>query len=398
MLFVELTVFLNIFLEINFPVLRYFLATFALYYFISGIWQERLRWRNPISKYYFVLSILLIFWSFYLIARGIPKVTSGYSNHIYLKQFISGQLLLYLIPLLLLIKPDEILVKKLFRYSFIMTVLYLVILLPSSILIGIGYDNSHFVEQSAYFFAAPAGILLLTSPFHSGRVKVISFITSIIALAIMAYLARRSSVAYYGGILLFSLLLINFSQTAIVNRTRVMNLLNSFLLTLIVIVLLSYNLDKFSYLAEKSSEGFSNRDLVFLEFFSDMNKNSKDWIVGRGINGTFKSALLAKYKSYNRDSIENGYLHAILKGGYIYLSLILILSFGAIINGFFRSKNLLTKACAAYILIQLIEMIGFGLPSLTVKYLFFWLAIGLCYYKPLLYKSDLELKPIIGLR
>lgn len=397
MLLVEVTVFVNIFLEINLPILRYFLATVALFCFVTGVFQCRLKFRSPISKSYLVISFVLLMWIFYMIFRGFPLIISGFSNHLFFKQFISGQLLLYLIPLVLFVRPDEYFIKRIFRFSFNLSLLYLIAFFPFSVIIGIGWGNYHFLEQSAYYFAAPAGMLLLTLPYHSHRVKLISLLTIGIAIVIMAILARRSSLGYYGSIIGFSAILINFSLSPIVNKTRLVSMFFTFSVAAVGLVALLFNLDKFSYLAEKSQDGFSNREIVFLEFFVDMDKDPKDWVVGRGINGTFKSISLANFKNNVRDGIENGYLQAILKGGYIYLGLIIFLSLGAMLNGFFRSKNLLSKACAAFIFIQFIEMIGFGLPSLTVKYLFFWIAIVSCFYKPILNNSDFKLKNTVGL-
>lgn len=394
MLCVEINVYLNTFLMINLPILRYILATIALYLLLSGIWQIRLKWKHSTSLYFVVITSLLTFWNVGLIYKGLPLVVSGYSNHLFLKQFISGQLLLYLLPLILLVEPSEIFIGKLFKFAYYLSLIYLFAIFPFSLLMGIGWHIYYFLEQSAYYFAAPAGILLLTSPYHSKKVKLLSYITIGIALVIVAYLGRRTSVAYYGSILLFTVLIINFSSSALINKRRVLNLFSTVVFSFIILVALIFNLNKFSTLSERSASGFSNRELVFLEYIIDMDKNPRDWIVGRGINGTFKSHL-GTNKNGQRDGIENGYLQAILKGGYVYLGFMILLSLGAIINGFFNSKNILSKAAAAFIFIQFIEMIGFGLPSLSLKYILFWIGIGICYYKPLLKKSDLVLKPLI---
>ena len=125
MFWVEMTKFLDLFLEINLPIFRYTLSTIALYLFLTGAWQTRFKIQDKIGKGYFVVVFITLVWVLYMIIKGVPNILSGTLNYMHLKLFISGQLLVTIIPLFLLIKPNLSLIKKVFRFSFKLSIFYL---------------------------------------------------------------------------------------------------------------------------------------------------------------------------------------------------------------------------------------------------------------------------------
>ena len=76
---------------------------------------------------------------------------------------------------------------------------------------------------------------------------------------------------------------------------------------------------------------------------------------------------------------------------FIFLSLV------GIINGFFRSKNHLSKAAAILIIVNLIDMIGYGLPFLGLKYLNLLIAFGFCFSPVIRNMDDFEIRKLIRL-
>jgi hypothetical protein len=163
-------------------------------------------------------------------------------------------------------------------------------------------------------------------------------------------------------------------------------------------VFIVFNLSRFSYLVERSKTGLESRQDYIDEFYDDFNAHPMDWITGRGVLGEFTSHLWeVSRESETRPGIESGYLDHILRGGYVYVFLLVFMSIPAIFMGFFSSKNILSKAFAAIILINLIDLVGFGIPSLTLKYLFIWIGMGVCYSKRMRSYSDDYLKKIVGI-
>lgn len=63
-----------------------------------------------------------------------------------------------------------------------------------------------------------------------------------------------------------------------------------------------------------------------------------DWLLGRGMSGTYKSPSAAADDVANRSLIETGYLHLILKGGILLLIPYLIILINSVYKGFFRQR------------------------------------------------------------
>jgi hypothetical protein len=136
----------------------------------------------------------------------------------------------------------------------------------------------------------------------------------------------------------------------------------------------------------------SRNKYVYPDFFADMNTN-KDWIFGRGINGSYYSFIFEGHmhnldennslelKKGYRTEIESGYLFTILKIGILGLALKLILAFSAIYLGLFKSNNFFVKSCALIVLEWLVFMYPMGLSQFSMGYILFWLCIGACLSK-----------------
>ena len=141
-----------------------------------------------------------------------------------------------------------------------------------------------------------------------------------------------------------------------------------------------------------TNSGFKNsrKEYAYPDFFADM-KETQDWLIGRGINGTYYSKIfevdvdkdLNEKNSLgitkgNRTGIECGYLHVILKIGLLGLFLKLLLALPAIYLGLFKSNNWFVKGCAFIIIEWLIGMYPAALPRYDESYMLFWLCIGAC--------------------
>ena len=146
-----------------------------------------------------------------------------------------------------------------------------------------------------------------------------------------------------------------------------------------VIMILSFgHLATSSYVFQRgfNKEAFdASRSTVFEAFFLDFNSTS-DWIIGRGIEGT---VLRAASTGDIGELIENGFLVVILKGGLLYLIPFLIILLRASYLGFYKSNNDLVKALAYLILIYIIIMFFFNIPSFTTKYIFLWISVSVCF-------------------
>lgn len=116
----------------------------------------------------------------------------------------------------------------------------------------------------------------------------------------------------------------------------------------------------------------SNRTGIRNDFEKDFNETPFDWIIGRGINGSYYSrSIESDDVNWDRGTIEYGYLYLILKGGVVELALYIFVLLYASFLGF-KSNNLLCKAMAFFVVFQVYELIPFGLPKISIIFFLTW--------------------------
>jgi len=122
-----------------------------------------------------------------------------------------------------------------------------------------------------------------------------------------------------------------------------------------------------------SIEGFEqSRSTVIEDYFDDFG-GMRDWLVGRGINGTVKRTIRGGDVARG---IENGYLTILLRGGLLYLAPMLFLMLRSAYLGYFRSRNDLSRALAIIVGLHFLNMMAFGLPDMSSSYVLVWVAIS----------------------
>lgn len=162
------------------------------------------------------------------------------------------------------------------------------------------------------------------------------------------------------------------------NKLGILKLGVLFLILAVVLVYLYNNTSVFDFLFNRMFEDESQaefresgRESFTNALIADFNNTPLNWLFGRGIYG----AYILPDGDY-REAMEWGWLYQILKGGIIYLVTyvgILLYSFKKAV---FNSNNMLMKAMGFLCLWQVIELIPFGLPSMTAKYFLVWLFVG----------------------
>jgi hypothetical protein len=137
------------------------------------------------------------------------------------------------------------------------------------------------------------------------------------------------------------------------------------------------------------------RSAVEIYFYDDMK--TKDWIIGKGINGEYFAPDIEKEQLTNyRSNIETGYLQTILKGGLISLGLFILIAVPALLKGIFYSRNILSKAAGIWILMALINSYPSTVNTFTLRYLLVWISIGICYSKEIRQMENSYIKDIIN--
>ena len=84
-------------------------------------------------------------------------------------------------------------------------------------------------------------------------------------------------------------------------------------------------------------------------------------------------------------------------GGGIWLVLLILLSLKSVYLGLFKSNNKLCKGFAFIIVVYYIDMIGFGIATISLGYMMVFIAISICCNKQFRRLTDEDLMYKIGL-
>ncbi|MFN3873605.1 MAG: hypothetical protein ACK4R9_11465 [Ignavibacterium sp.] len=363
----------------------YFIATYLL---IKALWNNHSRIN--------LFTRLFLVWLSYMILSSIPILFNNYRNYLYLKQFISGGFFLYLIPFLMVARLNINFYKLLLNFSYRLIFIYLV---TNIFLFFYFIQDIKNGGESLTFLMAGAAPLVMTLPYHSKKHRTIIIISLLLLLFQMMIIGRRNVVVYFGSVLFLSIFVSVFSKQSlhINKKSYYIKLAISILFTFILVF--SIFSKSFEFFFDRVQSGMSSRKDIIELFILDFNTKPADWILGRGIFGQFEGGILATDEDTGlRDLIENGYLFLILKGGGIYLVLLFIISVNAMYKGFFKSRNTFVKGFAAIILIYYIDMIGYGIPFISLKYILVFIAIAACNTPWLREQTDEVLSKEIGLK
>lgn len=342
------------------------------------------------NKYLKLVYTVFIFWTLTVIMRGLSLIPRDLAALL-----IDGNygILLYFAPLVLLFPQSLTFYKRLFDAIVLLGVVFLLFtFLYRHDLTNRSKDTQDSIEYLSRILAFPCGFILLTYKYHSKTRILFAFLVMSIAVLFSIYKARRglSFILMSNLFLAYFLYILNTRKKVLAIYLSVLVLISGALYATSI-----YNINNnklLNMIADRGDE--DTRTGVELYFYNDME--TKDWIIGRGINGEYFCPGIGEDQPTNyRSLIETGYLQIILKGGLVKLILFLLIAFPAILLGLFDSKNLLTKASAIWILIALISLYPSTVESFNLYYLLVWISIGLCYTKSLRILNDDQILKVL---
>ncbi|MBV5315329.1 MAG: hypothetical protein JZU47_18640 [Prolixibacteraceae bacterium] len=290
----------------------------------------------------------------------------------------------YLVPLVILIPANIFYTKKTFDYFEILGyfIFPLLLFFSSEIL----FTNSNFSEQVVWTLGTGCGFIILTWAYHTNARKLIGLLIVLLCLFISTVMARRNIMLTFSNFILFSILIIIFnSNHSIRNKISLFALIILSSIS-IYFLFINYQNDLFSKITDRITE--ESREFVYLAFFNDMS--SSDLIFGKGFDGTYYCPGIDPERDY-RYLIENGYLQIILKGGYISLTLFLLIALPGAYLGIVRSNNTIGRAAGVVVFLWLIDMIPWGMPVMNIRYIILWICLGICYSKEIRILSENEI-------
>lgn len=241
-------------------------------------------------------------------------------------------------------------------------------------------------------FVVGSGFLLMNSKYLSNKKVNLSFFVLLISALSYTYLARRSA-----AFTLYAFIFIGY----IFNK---LNKSNKFIFRMFPILILAGGFfflisnEYSNLLLKKIDERLyeDTRSDLFDQFYIKMRPYM---VFGKGMNGTYyypmeemvqDDGVVYSDVTY-RNNIENGYLQLLLTGGLLQIILFVLVLLPASLVGIFKSSNTLTRACGVMILLWLIDMFLYGLPTLSIHYVIIWICAGFCFKKSWRKKTDYEI-------
>jgi hypothetical protein len=336
------------------------------------------------SKYFKVILYIFLFYQFVTIIRGF---SFSYDS---LKTIFREAPIFwpFIIPLFVFFDKRFFNLVSLFKtlYGFGLFFLILNLCFPTLLIVRL------LAQNIIPAFALGCGFLLMNAKYLSNKKVNISFLVIILSALSYTFLARRSAAFTLYGFLISGYLLNTLNKS----RKLIFKL---FPLMIGIGVFLFFYPNKFSSaLTNKMNERLyqDSRTGLYKVFFIQMN----DFMAfGKGINGTYYYPMDESIQDdgiiYNeasfRNVIENGYLQLLLTGGIMHIILFVLVLLPAAIIGILRSHNQFTRSCGVMVLLWLLDMILYGLPTLSMHYIIIWICVGICYKATLRNKTDDEI-------
>lgn len=331
------------------------------------------------SGYLGILYVFYLVWMLFTVKRGL-----SFNSSLLISAVVNANsgILLYIVPIALLFSRNFFLYKKIFDVIIILGIFY-VVLDIFFIRDLLNPDRSSAKSQAAVeslsqYLSFPMSFIVFTLRYHSKKRQWFAAAVMILSLFFIVLRARRGLILIFGVSIIFSfiLYLLSTRRKFIIIPLAAMVI---FLATSYVQEAFTQKSTVFGFLSERGTE--DTRSPVEECFYDDME--TKDWIVGRGMNGEYFCPIVeedADIRGYRR-AIETGYLQIILNGGMISLGLILLMAVPAMICGIFFSKNVLCRACGFWILLWILSLYPANVATFSLNYILVWVAIGICYSK-----------------
>lgn len=354
---------------------------------------------------------LFLAWTVFVLLRGslIGRFPEFYETNVTYSSLSSiiryhmtfeNSALAMLVPFVSLCYFDSMVIKNFRKIGFICAILsvLIIILLRNSILNASMTFGAQTMIQSTTSWTGYVsmrsilgciflgyGVVLFLS-FNYSYIKQYKLSILVLLLLILSMLlsaiggGRGGTMTQVGYILTFFFIYSKWPiNKNIASKTKTKLFAIFFLLAAVfLVVYLFKNTNTFDYLIWRAygDEGInsdlntSGRDFFVNALVNDFNKTPWHWLFGRGVNGYF---LVDGGK---RMWMEWGYLWYILKGGIVYLALYLVIFIKAFFLGIKHSNNIMSKAMGFMCLWQVLLLIPFGLPSMTVQYYLSWLFVS----------------------
>ena len=332
---------------------------------------------KPKSGILFVPAMaFFVLWSIYLLVSALMGLESLFGI-----QRLFGQpyfYLPYLIPLILLFTRFDI---DFFSWLFYVSYILLIPALITQVFIlffSISLETWDDQLTNIQLFSLGTSFLLLTSH-YSNRMRIPYMVTIyfLIMIIMFTFYGRRGILVEYGLFILFMILIrLGSFSVGFAGRLRIY----VYILIMMLAIPIFAGFYRSSHTYERGGinrEAFlKSRGRVIEDYIDDFNNNG-GWFLGRGLDGRVFRRINNEVRT--GDTIENGFLILILKGGILYMALFVTILLRASWLGFFRSNNDLVKSLGVLLFIYVLMMTWFNLPVYSSAFILIWIFASACF-------------------
>jgi hypothetical protein len=249
-----------------------------------------------------------------------------------------------------------------------------------------------------FFLLMPVFYLIVTFPMQTPRDRILTFVIAV--TVIFTSITNRAgvlriSISYMIIIIFYLVLELNVNKK-IINAIVILALVIPFYL----LYLGASGKDVFKMVLGENIEGgyrqenlrSDTRTFLYVDVFRDIKINNA-YLFGKGINAGYASD---DFETYNRLSVEVGFLQILLKTGIVGFIMYITLIVTAIFKAINTSRNLFIKylgmLLSGYVLMFFIEnMILFNLLNIIT-----WVIVGMCHSRELRELNDEEIKELFS--
>lgn len=355
-----------------------FLSILGLLLILISFFQCGLK--NNRSKILTVLVTILLIYETTIIFRFEENIFDLTDTDVQRKMFFDERFFLsYFLPLICFLKKVNFRAVSYFCIINLCIAVVMLITFRNEIVLYDTSEYSSWIVESICLLAIPVSLLLYLSFTISKRTVIFIIISYLVLLLTSIWLGRRS-VSFE---LLIALLIFVYLNAK--NKKVFMGC--------IILLILAY-----PYIGKLyNSDNSRLKDRMEIDNRSPEDKDALNsltgiyYYIGKGIDGEYYSHAHAM----NRGIVETGFSHMMLKGGFVFVFLYIIIMIRAIFLGFFYSKNKFSKGLAFYVLVQLVSMYPLPIPVMNLQCFILWYSIALLDNKGIRYTNDDHLLKII---
>lgn len=346
------------------------------------------RFYIPFSGTQRSLFYLFLFLTIIMIFRGYtidyPYPWFNWRGAINLHLFSPIYILPYALPLFLWIRIQQFEFKTLAKINVLFNFLFILFFLlniRSIYSLDSGEESIILTEATTGFFVE-TGFFLLCKDFLSKNQWRFNLAIWVLATLTLAVGARR------GALLMILLLGLSAAFLYILSFKGTRKIFS-----MIGVIVFALTLTGLYFYAENTLFAFLNdrgtddtRSGVDIELLSQMN-TFELWF-GKGLNGRYHMPLFDDnvYGGWRYGS-ETGFYTLVLKGGYVFAIVYILVLLIPALKGIFKSNNSFTKALGVYIVLRIIELYPSGWPMFSIKHLIVWIGVALC-WNPIIRKMN----------